>query len=878
MSSGIQFGQWLKRSRRAWDLTQDELAERIDCSWETIRKIETGLRRPSKQVAELLASFFNIPTDEVPSFVHFARSGESAASSQFSIQSLTQPLGEALHSAGNLPAERSSFIGRERPLAAAAALISRPEVRLLTLSGAPGIGKTRLSLRLAAELLPIFSDGVFFVSLSTIRDPDLVAPAIMQALGIKETPTQEQLAYLKSYLRRRNVLLVLDNFEQVLSASAVVAELITACPQLKVVVTSRAVLRLYGEHEFSIPPMELPNRSRGLRSEALEHCESVDLFIQRARAVQPDFTLTPENAPVVVEICHQLDGLPLAIELAAARLNILSPQAILANLSSRLAFLTSGAQDLPDRQRTLRDAIAWSYDLLDDADKLFFRRLSVFVGGCALEAVTAMLAVNMDTELPAAQPGSVFESLSSLVDKSLLIQERTSGAEPRYTMLETISEYALVKLNEAGEYDVARHLHARHYLHRVEQAEPGITSPERGIWLARLDTDINNLRAALEWYSQEESRSDLFMSLAAALGWYWLFRGLLSDGRVWLEKSLQHSASALPSSGRARALSALGRLAFYQGDFTYASTVLNESVSIFRELEDWRGLAFALAFQGVILAQQGDPRGYDLAEESTTLFRRLGDTWGLAYSLDHLAAVAIWLGNLDEAVAHYSESLDLHRQLGGEWDIAHELGALGRAALLQADYPAARVWLEEALTIQQQVGDRWDIAQSIRNLGDVALCQADYGGAASYYGQSLEMYQDLLDNLRTAALCRNLGHALFFQEDYDAAERMYRRGFSLYRDMKHEPGMVLCLVGYAGILRIGGQLESSIRLLALVETLCVALRIIMAPADHIQFEHNLNMVRGMLDPEVFSNAWEAGRAMTMDEAADYCLQAYAHLN
>jgi tetratricopeptide (TPR) repeat protein len=244
--------------------------------------------------------------------------------------------------------------------------------------------------------------------------------------------------------------------------------------------------------------------------------------------------------------------------------------------------------------------------------------------------------------------------------------------------------------------------------------------------------------------------------------------------------------------------------------------------------------------------------------------------------LDHLAAVAIWLGNLDEAVAKYSESLDLHRQLGGEWDIAHELGALGRAALFQADYAAAQVWLEEALSIQQQVGDKWDIAQSIRNLGDVALCQANYSGAVNYYAQSLDMYQDLGDRLRTAALCRNLGHALFFQEEYDAAAKMYRRAIALYRDMKQMPGRVLCLVGFAGILRIGGQLERSVSLLALVEKLCAALHIDIAPADRIQFAHNLEQARAMLDPELFSNAWAAGESMTMHEAASYLLQTYAH--
>jgi predicted ATPase/class 3 adenylate cyclase len=493
-----------------------------------------------------------------------------------------RPLRTLDHYRNNLPIQPTPLVGREKEVAEVCLRLSRPEVRLLTLTGAGGTGKTRLGLQVAAELTDEFEDGVFFVSLAAISDPELVVPDVAGTLGVKETGGQPLLKSLEYYLREKHILLVLDNFEQVLEAAPMVSELLSAAPNLKVLATSRISLGLYGEYEYSVPPLDLPDLERAPSVERLSQYEAVRLFVERAQAAKADFSVTNENAPAVAEICHRLDGLPLAIELAAARIKLLTPQAMLARLGNRLKLLTGGARDLPERQRTLRGTIRWSYELLEEGEKVLFARLAVFSGGGTLEAIEAICDAEGDL------PVDVLDGVSSLVDKSLLRQEEEEGGEPRFVMLETIYEYAREKLENSGEAETIKRAHAEYFLALAEKAEPKLTTAEQGAWLERLETEHDNLRAALSW-SLGRKDQELALRLGGALWRFWFLRSHLSEGLQWLGEvlSLRGGFTAL----RAKALNGAGDLVWSQGNYDRAKELYEESLALSRQLGDKRGIA-----------------------------------------------------------------------------------------------------------------------------------------------------------------------------------------------------------------------------------------------------------------------------------------------
>src|SRR5215204_3556721 len=447
----------------------------------------------------------------------------------------------------NLPSQPTPLVGREREVAGVCRLLRGGGVRLLTLTGPGGMGKTRLALQVAADLVDEFEDGVFFVPLAPISDPDLVVPTVARTLDITETSGRTPEEALKDYLRNKEMLLVLDNFEQVVEAAPLVGELLSACPALKVLATSRTVLRIYGEQEFTVPPLELPAPSHPQPLERLTQYEAVRLFVERAQAAKADFSVTNDNAPAVAEICHRLDGLPLAIELAAARIKVLSAQKILEHLGNRLKLLTGGARDLPERQRTLRSTIEWSYGLLEEGEKVLFARLSVFAGGRTLEAIEAICDAEGDL------PVDVLDGLASLVDKSLLKQEEGVGGEPRFVMLETIHEFAREKLEGSGEAEDLRRLHARYFLALAEEAEPALEGSQQQVWLDRLEEEHDNMRTVLSWSLGQGQDAELALRIGAVLGEFWYLRGYWSEGRRWLEEALTKSGRT-PTAARARAL------------------------------------------------------------------------------------------------------------------------------------------------------------------------------------------------------------------------------------------------------------------------------------------------------------------------------------
>jgi predicted ATPase len=540
----------------------------------------------------------------------------------------------------NLPMQPTLLVGREREVEDVRGRLLAPEVRLLTLTGPGGTGKSRLALQAAADLFEEFEDGVFFVALATLTDPALVASSVAQVLGVRESADQPLLEGIKDYLQDKRLLLVLDNFEQVLEAAPLAGEILSAAPRLKVLATSRIPLGIYGEREYAVPPLAIPDPKRLPTLEILSHYEAVRLFVERAEATKAGFEITSENAPAVAEICARLDGLPLAIELAAARIKLLPPSAILARLSNRLKLLTGGARDLPERQRTLRGTIEWSHTLLEEGEKTLFARMAVFLGGRTLEAVEAVCGAVGDL------PMDAFDGVSSLVDKSLLRQEEGPEGEPRFVMLETIHEYAREKLRESGEAEELGRAHARHFLDLAEEAE--LTGPEQAGWLELLEAEHDNLRAVLS-RSLEGEDPELGLRLASALRYFWFLRGHWSEGRGWLEEVLAANAGA-EASVRAKALGGLAKRAVEQGDHERAKTLLGEALVLSRKLGSMVNFAEGLETLAEMAAALGDfPRAARLWGAANTLREVTGSPWmPLERRLHEPHLVAAW-ARLDEA-------------------------------------------------------------------------------------------------------------------------------------------------------------------------------------------------------------------------------------
>ncbi len=564
----------------------------------------------------------------------------------------------------NLPTQATPFIGREKEMATVRDLLCREDVRLLTLTGVGGTGKTRLALQVAAELCDLFTDGAYFVNLAPISDPEFVVPTIAQALSIREVAGQPLLEHLKEELQQKQLLLVLDNFEQVVTAAPGVLDLLAACPKLKVLVTSRKMLRVRAEHEFTVPPLALPDPTRLPELTELSHYAAVALFIQRAQAVQPDFQMTPVNARAIAEICVRLDGLPLAIELATTRVKLLSPQALLARLNQRLQILTNGARDAPIRQQSLRNNIAWSYDLLTAEEQRLFRRLSVFVGGCTLEAVEGICAA-LDGSNGTT---SVLDGVVSLIDKSLLQQAGQQEHELRLMMLEMIREYGLEMLKALGEMEITRQAHAAYFLALAEGAQAEISGPQQAVWLGQLEQEHDNLRAALQW-SLEQGEADQSMAMALpfsrALTGFWRTCGHYSEGRTFLKRVLAGSKGSMTAL-RAEALNIAAGLAAAQGDYGEAEGLSQESLALSRELEDARNIASSLSvLADVAVAKDDSLTARTLMEEALALYKELRDKKG----------------------------------------VANALFELGWQAKQQEQYPRARAFLEEALVMVEDGGD-----------------------------------------------------------------------------------------------------------------------------------------------------------------------------
>ncbi len=759
----------------------------------------------------------------------------------------------------NLPAQLTPFIGREAEVADVCALLRRSKVRLLTLSGTGGVGKTRLSLEVAAHLLEDFPNGIYFVSLAPLSQPDLVLPALAQTFHLKETPDWLPLEHLKAYLHEKQLLLLLDNFEQVVAAAPLLVALLQACPMLKVLVTSRLRLRVSGEYEFTVQPFALPEPRQLPELATLMEYAAVRLFVQRAQTIKPTFQLTAGNAQMIAEICVHLDGLPLGIELAAARIKLLSPQALLARLSHRLQVLTGGVQDAPVRQQTLRNTIAWSYDLLDAAEQRLFRHLSVFVGGYTLEAIEAMCAV-----LPDGM-GQVLEGVTSLLDKSLLQQREQEGEEPRLMMLETIREYGRECLDASGEAEAVQRAHAYYYLGLAEEAKPQLKGAEQLIWLARLAREMENLRAALGWLLEHEE-GELALRLSGALWWFWFMHGDWSEGRRWLEAALQLPSAQGLTVARAAALSGVGELAWSLGDNPAALRQLSQSVTLSRKLEDEPELAGSLGILGLVLLEQGEQAaGQSCVEEDLTLCRRLSRTWDLVRLLLNAGLTANRQGNYLQAAAFFEEGLPLARELGDRYLIAYGLTYAGTVASQQGDDTRAVAMMQEGLTFARELGDKRFLADGLNNLGYTVFLQGDLAQAEAMAKEALTIARELGHKPSLVTTLGTLADIVLAQGNAKQAEALYLESFSLALKDGYVVWAGYSLIGLVRVAQAQGKYVRAVRLLGAAESL-IDVNKHLAPVELVAYERDVANLRAKLGEEVFAAAWAQGRSMTPEQA------------
>jgi predicted ATPase/DNA-binding XRE family transcriptional regulator len=746
MEQTSSFGYWLRRRRKALDLTQDELAQRTGWSLGTIKKIESDQRRPSKQLTERLADLLEMGADERAVFLKAARAELAIDKLEIvrpSLETLAAP-----QRSTNLPAHATPFIGRERELAALRDLIYRDDVRLVTLSGPGGTGKTRLGLQVAADVLDRFEHSVWFVNLAPIDDPNLVSATIAQALGVHQVGEQPIGELLKIHLREKRILLLLDNFEHVVEAAPFVSQLLAFAPGLKVMATSRTILRLSGEYEFAVPTMGLPPRLdqttstvQPPSSSMLEQYESIRLFVERAQGAKTDFALAAENADTVAEICRRLDGLPLAIKLAAARIKLFSPRALLARLDGRLALLTGGPRDMPARQQTIRDTIDWSYNLLDESEKTLFARLAVFVGGWTIEAAEAVSDLRFGTETEQSMHRrsnivQIIDRLTSLVDKSMVRQVEGLGGEPRFVMLETIREYALERLEQSGELDIVKRRHAEYYQALAERWWQEARGYIEVALFDQLEWEHDNLRAALNWSHASEDGASIELRLVAALNHFYMVRGHVVEGWERLKAALLRPSSA-PDAVRARALGIVGGVTpHYRGDLVHAKAFIEEGLALAKRLGDTQAVAWQLMSLGTIAGLQGDyQRANELFEQSQALYQSLNDTWGQSVTHFVLGQVAFLQNDLDRADILLQQSLKLCRDsIDTTWARARRLTELGIVVLARSQYGRAWKLFAESLALSRASKNKVDIPMAVIGMAGIAGAEGQLERAAYLLG------------------------------------------------------------------------------------------------------------------------------------------------
>jgi predicted ATPase len=830
-----------------------------------------------------------------------------------------------------LPTAATRLVGRELETAAVVTRLRSPEVRLLTLTGPGGIGKTRLALA-AAEILRCETEAVYFVSLASITDVNLVAAAIAQAVGMPDVGNNLR-DNLRVFLGDRRGLLVLDNFEHLLPAAALVSELLSEAASLKVLVTSRELLRLSLEQTYEVPPLRLPELAALPPPERLRENAAVWLFIQRAQAVKGVFHLSNDNARSVAEICHRLDGLPLAIEFAAARVRHLEPEALLPRLERRLSLLTGGARDVPRRQQTLRGTIAWSYDLLTAAEQALFRRLAVFAGGFPLEAVEAVCQFESSDEFPL-----VLDGVGSLIDKSLIQRDAGSGSLPRYTMLETVREYALEQLVATDEESLAHQRHVAYYEGLVYEAAPHFLRVDQLEWLARIEAELDNVRVVLQWLLDHDER-ERGQRLAASLWYFWSIH--LSEGRDWLTRLLDGPSGHTTSARvRAQSLFALGLTAARQYDLAAEQTAFAESLElaeaagdawttamvlmrltqtvrnttawngssgledvrpaqaklfeqalcIFRGLRDDWGVALCLTFYANFHAETEPARARELAAEATTIAERLGERYIRHQALSALALVDLECGELSAARERMEKATSLALEINDQFNVSHRTVRLAHLEMDESRFASALDLYERAVSNYRLIGNRLRLAQVLHDAGVAARLVGAAGGARAAFEESLELWQSVGDASGVAAVRASLSHLYLQQGAIIDATSLIRLSLEELRRQSAELGIASAVCGIGRLAEMCDAPELAWRLLGAAEGLLDRLRagpyaLEMRRSQHgprrHQFHRDSTHVRELRalveanQPPTFEAALEAGRALSTQQTVSLAIELAA---